>query len=150
MFGRGTWERSNRKPLVENCASIDVRELIQASRHRPISYSVMFKGNWFPLNCQMCQLEDDRLALSIEYNLRGVGDIEYSIPLQSTFSTFGVRRWFSCPIGRGDASCGKRCSKLYLPIGGKYFGCRNCYGLVYRSCQTAHSDERLTNLLCEL
>jgi hypothetical protein len=25
--------------------------------------------------------------------------------------------------------------KLYLPPGGRYFGCRHCYNLTYTSCQ---------------
>jgi len=31
--------------------------------------------------------------------------------------------------------------KLYLPPGGKYFGCRHCYNLTYKSCQ--ESDKRI-------
>jgi hypothetical protein len=28
--------------------------------------------------------------------------------------------------------------KLYLPGGGKHFGCRHCYDLTYTSCQESH------------
>jgi hypothetical protein len=31
---------------------------------------------------------------------------------------------------------------LYIPLGRKYFGCRLCYNLTYRSCQEQHKDER--------
>jgi hypothetical protein len=34
--------------------------------------------------------------------------------------------------------------KLYLPPGGRYFGCRHCYGLTYRSCQ--EHDKRVDAL----
>ena len=33
--------------------------------------------------------------------------------------------------------------QLYLPPGGRYFGCRECHGLAYRSSQEAHQEERL-------
>ena len=32
--------------------------------------------------------------------------------------------------------------KLYLPPGGKYYGCRHCYDLTYESSQTSHSRIR--------
>jgi hypothetical protein len=36
-------------------------------------------------------------------------------------------------------------SKLYLPSGGRYFGCRHCYRLTYRSVQ--ERDPKLERLL---
>jgi len=29
--------------------------------------------------------------------------------------------------------CCRRVAKLYLPLGGRYFGCRHCYNLTYQS-----------------
>jgi hypothetical protein len=26
-------------------------------------------------------------------------------------------------------------AKVYLPLGGRYYGCRHCHGLTYTSCQ---------------
>jgi hypothetical protein len=31
--------------------------------------------------------------------------------------------------------------------GGRYFGCRRCYGLTYTSCQESHQDDRLARVL---
>jgi len=39
-------------------------------------------------------------------------------------------------------ACNRRVGKLYLPPGGRYFGCRACYDLAYRSSQRAHQLER--------
>lgn len=33
--------------------------------------------------------------------------------------------------------------KLYLPPGGRYFGCRCCYQLNYTSCQESHKYDSL-------
>jgi hypothetical protein len=41
--------------------------------------------------------------------------------------------------------CNRRAGKLYLPPGGRYFGCRQCYRLTYISCQT--HDKRVDALL---
>jgi hypothetical protein len=37
--------------------------------------------------------------------------------------------------------------KLYLPGGGRYFGCRRCYRLTYRSCQESRKAGWLDRLL---
>jgi hypothetical protein len=43
----------------------------------------------------------------------------------------------------GDVACNRRAGKLYLPSGARYFGCRKCHDLTYKSCQEAHQLERL-------
>ncbi len=54
----------------------------------------------------------------------------YKVNMTTTPCNFNVMRyWFICRF------CGRRVGKLYLPSGGKYFGCRHCYDLTYRSCQ---------------
>jgi hypothetical protein len=40
--------------------------------------------------------------------------------------------------------CGRRVGKLYLPPGGRYYGCRQCHDLTYTSCQ--QSDKRVSRL----
>jgi hypothetical protein len=44
-----------------------------------------------------------------------------------------------------DVPCDRRVAKLYLPPGGRYFGCRECYRLTYRSAQ--EHDARVGALL---
>ena len=41
-------------------------------------------------------------------------------------------------------ACNRRVAKLYLPPGGRYFGCRHCYRLTYRSVQ--EHDKRVDAL----
>lgn len=50
----------------------------------------------------------------------------HSVQWQSRFELLfgGQRTWFSCP------NCQRRVARLY---GGKYFRCRDCYGLAYTS-----------------
>ena len=55
----------------------------------------------------------------------------------------GVRWWFVCPLAAGGRACGRRVRKLYLC--GRYFGCRTCHRLTYRTSQ--ESDSRVYALL---
>jgi hypothetical protein len=38
-------------------------------------------------------------------------------------------------------------SKLHLPPGGRYFGCRHCYDLTYTSCQESRKYDGLARFL---
>ena len=49
----------------------------------------------------------------------------------------GERHWMTCP------RCGRRVTKLHLPPGEIYFGCRKCYDLTYQSCQDSHKFDSL-------
>ena len=68
--------------------------------------------------------------------------LDYPVRLTSTSTPWGARRyWFSCP------RCNRRAAILYRPPGGRYYGCRRCYDLTYRSCQTSHEFDNLYNSL---
>jgi hypothetical protein len=70
--------------------------------------------------------------------------VEIPIRIQTTPMHFGgERRWFTCPLIVNGVACDRRCGKLYLPPGAKYFGCRKCHRLTYVSCQEAHKADRL-------
>lgn len=57
---------------------------------------------------------------------------DYKVPIVTTKCNFGgVRYWFLCSLSGDGMSCGRRVGKLYMPSGGKYFGCRHCYQLSY-------------------
>lgn len=73
-----------------------------------------------------------------------VGDelVSYSVELDTTHCNYGGKRyWFLCPI------CKKRVAKIYLPPKGKYFACRACHYLTYRSCNEhdARVDANIKN-----
>ena len=71
--------------------------------------------------------------------------MDYKIHLQTTRPYVGgVHWWFTCPLLRLEGACNCRVSKLYLPPGSRYYGCRHCYGLTYQSCQ--ESDKRVNFL----
>src|SRR5262249_30580411 len=73
-------------------------------------------------------------------------DVRIPVRLQATPTQFGGRRWwFTCPLRAKGVACYRRAGKLYLPPEGKFYGCRKCHGLTYRSCQEAHLGERLLN-----
>ena len=75
-------------------------------------------------------------------------DVDYRVRLTTTPLPWGgVRWWFVCPLNANGLGCGRRCGKLYLPPGGRYFGCRLCYDLTYESAQEAHKFDRFYAML---
>ncbi|KKL26700.1 hypothetical protein LCGC14_2392660 [marine sediment metagenome] len=55
----------------------------------------------------------------------------------------GVQYWFVCPCWRGGVEgkyCGRKVSKLYLPLTAYEFGCRHCYNLSYASRNVLRPD----------
>jgi hypothetical protein len=79
--------------------------------------------------------DPDGPAVVLHYRWRDAEDVRVLVRLEATpVHLGGVRWWFTCPLVRGVA-CRRRAGKLYLPPGGRYFGCRVCHDLTYRSCQ---------------
>ena len=67
-------------------------------------------------------------------------ELDYSVELVTTLCHLGGKRWwFICPLTRNGIPCGHRVRKLYQR--GRYFGCRHCHDLTYRS--TQESDSRV-------
>lgn len=86
----------------------------------------------------------DTPTVTLHYRWRNSEDVRIPIRLQTTPTQFGGERWwFTCPLIVNGVACNRRAGKLYLPPGAKYFGCRKCHGLTYRSSQEAHQAERL-------
>lgn len=83
----------------------------------------------------------DRGALRLMYAMTSANaDLDYAVRLEATPCRLGgVRWWFRCPLVKGGLACGRRVRKLYLS--GRYFGCRHCHRLTYRSQQ--ESDARV-------
>lgn len=87
---------------------------------------------------------DDAPTVTFHYRWRGTEDVRVPVRLQTTPTQFGGRRWwFTCPLAVNGVACNRRAGKLHLPPGGRYFGCRKCHNLTYRSCQEAHQSERV-------
>src|SRR5262249_22314716 len=67
----------------------------------------------------------------------------YVIRLTATTPWFrGLRWWFSVPLTLNGAPCNRRVGTLHLPPTARYFGCRQCHHLTYRSCQESHKYDR--------
>ncbi|MFN0305381.1 MAG: hypothetical protein ACKVQU_34095 [Burkholderiales bacterium] len=80
--------------------------------------------------------------IGVRYDYRDSGSIwhelHYPIPFERTACHVrGYRHWFRCPLRR----CGRRVAKLYLVE--KYFTCRNCSALSYRSQQQDATERAL-------
>ena len=118
----------NNRATTEDYHAIDVR---QWKREGWLDGARRFKTTW-TCNGQETgsinvQTFPERVVLS--YQVRGHGgeweDLRYAVPLARTPCHFGGSRvWFRCP------KCGRRVAILYS---GKYFLCRHCHRLPYRS-----------------
>src|SRR5687767_14665848 len=90
------------------------------------------------------QLRDQPPWVRLSYTVTPWGgepvDYDYKILLASTTPNYGGQRWwFVCPLTKGGRDCFRRVGKLYLPPGGRHYGCRQCYDLSYES---AHSHKQ--------
>jgi hypothetical protein len=93
---------------------------------------------------------DGSAVITLTY-LCGTEDVRIPLRLVRKASRFGSDKWwFRCPLIVEGVVCGRSVGKLYLPPGAKYFGCRHCHKLSYRSSQQAHRDERASGRHSEL
>lgn len=154
--GSGTWERrDDRKTTVEECYRLDAGRWRRAGILGP---NITRAGRW-------AWSQGGVEVAAIGYLVRtgaddGTAELSYAcrrgnaapetirdpIRLQTTRPKFGgLRWWFTCPLVTAGRPCRRRVATLYLV--GRYFGCRACHGLTYRSCQEAHRDERTARFL---
>src|SRR5262245_58476814 len=148
------WCRSGKKMVVEDCRSLDAsrwmregiltagcwqrgawawfRDAARTERTSTIDYEVNTQG--------------DPPWLRLVYTVTATRDaFDYRVRLVTTRPRFGgLRWWFVCPLVVNGRPCGRRVGKLYLPPGGRYFGCRGCHRLTYHSAQT--HDKRVDAL----
>jgi len=154
-WGSGRYEYAT-TPTVEECRSMDIDELIEATEH-PDASGYIYWGDredpdsWLSWTADGAADLDDETrvgALRFSYTLRDPRtdeseSVEYTVPLDYTECNFGgVRPWFRCP------KCRERRRKLYLPPnggGGRYL-CRECYDLGYRSSRTSGDDLKQAEL----
>ena len=70
-------------------------------------------------------------------------ELDYKARIVSTPCYFGGRRWwFICPLVINGYSCNRRVGILYM-ASGKYFGCRHCHNLIYKSSRESHRFDRV-------
>lgn len=143
-IGSGNWYRFDRKSTVEESLTLAVRDF----RGRLYPHS----SGTFTWTCAGVSRSSvgyrvtwgNHPVITLEYRCRNNEDVQIPIHLQTTPTQFGGERWwFTCPLIVDGVACNRRAGKLHLPPGAKYFGCRKCHDLTYRSCQEAHQEERL-------
>ena len=153
-YGSGRWRGHTKKHVVEDCRVLDVNRW---SREGILRKGVHHFGEW-----KWCSAATGEETSSIGYEVnttdmafpwgrlsytftRTQEHMDYKIRLQTTRTCFGgLRWWFTCPLLKRGSPCNHRVSKLYLPFGSRYYGCRHCYDLTYQSCQ--ESDKRVSFL----
>jgi hypothetical protein len=147
------WWRSSKKTTVEDCRSLDA---IRWMREGILKAGVRHYGSW----AWYRDAARTERTSAIGYEVSTLGDppwlrltytfterqdsLDYRIRLVTTRPRFGgIRWWFVCPLVTNGVACGRRVGKLYLPPGGRYYGCRHCYRLTYTSCQESRKYDGL-------
>jgi hypothetical protein len=148
MGGLGSGQRSSKKGVVEGCYSIDAADLKQwklltsgtANRAGSFGWGRDGEKNTASVS-YLLTVGTNTGTLRLMYSMKSANaDLDYSVRLVATPCHLGgVRWWFICPLVRNSVACGRRVRKLHLD--GRYFGCRYCHNLTYRSCQ--ESDSRV-------
>ena len=151
----GRWSYSDRW-TVEDCKSITTKFL---NDHKYFDGGVRSGGlSWSRSGqktgsigfCVSIMDTGDYLRLYYSQTSNETGekkDVDYKVNLAWTPCHFGGRRWwFICPLVVNGKGCGRRVGVLYLG-NGKYFGCRHCYNLTYKSSKESHQFDRLYGTL---
>lgn len=152
--GSGRWGAHSKRTTVEECRSLDSRQM---QREQVLGAGVYRVGRWgwwdaetreerASIGYEVDTRKGKAPRLGLSYNLpRTRESLDYAVLLEQSRSIGGSAPWwFCCPLVRQGRPCGARVRKLYLPPGARYFGCRRCYRLTYRSCQ--ESDKRVSAL----
>jgi hypothetical protein len=150
-FGSTRWNNHAKKYQVEQCLSLDANHLMRegilqedAHRHGFLyeAYSITSEKT-YSLGYEVDTTDMGYPWIRLFYTIKRTGEnVVYKILLTTTQPNFGgLRYWFICPLCVSGRVCCKRVRKLYLPHYAKYYGCRHCYDLAYRSSQ--ESDKRV-------
>ncbi len=154
--GSGSWYRWDKKTTVEECRHIDAGRWMREGILAP---DLRRWGGWVWTNSSTGEQTASigyevnttilRPWVRLFYTVTPHGGepepYDYKIFLTTTRPHFGgLRWWFVCPLTVSGRSCYQRVGKLYLPPGGRYYGCRRCYNLTYTSSQ--ESDKRVSRL----
>jgi hypothetical protein len=149
-FGSGNTEiRWHTKTVVESCRILDANRWMRDGALKAGIWVVGSVDWWRDRECkeqeasigiEVYTKNGEAPSVRLFYDLTKTGEsLDYYIRLQSTRPPWGgLRWWFTCPLVAHGLACNRRVGKLYLPPAGRYFGCRRCHDLTYRSCQQNH------------
>jgi len=136
-YGSTRWDWHRKKTAIEDGLSLSTTYLLREGLlKREKDVSGVFDGRDRKSSVGFSLLwRNDKPLLRLRYTASGES-VDTVYPMIATDPHWGgVRWWFYCPLSVNGRSCRRRVGKLFLPPGGKYFGCRHCYGLSYRSRQ---------------
>lgn len=143
-YGSGRWRIHVKKNTVEDCRLLDASRWM---RETYLQDRTLCSGTWHWTNVST---SEERASIAFEINTTGAEfppyvrlqysltkngeNLDYKVFLATTRPGWGgLLWWFICPLSVNGQTCGRRVRKLYLPRGGKYYGCRHCYNLSYNS-----------------
>lgn len=143
-YGSGRWGGHRKKATVEDSLTITADTFKEALDRGPGSSGLL---TWAGGSVSFRVVENGG-GPALRVTTRGkdeeVRTGDYLVQVVKTSPHYGGTRWyFLCPLVVNGRPCLRRVSKLYLPPGGLYFGCRECYGLTYTSAQESHKFDRL-------
>ncbi len=151
-FGSGRSLGTSKKDSVEDCNVLNVDKLARDRILYPGLHTfgtLTWTDSLTREEVSSCGYEVNTLGLyaswfRIIYTLTQTGEkSDCTILLTTTRPHFGgFRWWFMCPRVIEGVHCNRRVGRLYLPPGGKYYGCRVCYDLTYTSCQDSHKFDQ--------
>lgn len=147
-YGSTRWRWHDKKHTTDDCRHLSIFDL---KRENLLIPGRVRSGSWVWSN----RLTGERRSsIGYELNLKDGAsflrlhytqtsgwtgektDVDYSVPIVKTPCNFGGHRfWFICPVSVNGRYCGRRVGKLYLAPGSRYFACRHCQDLTYRSSQ---------------
>jgi hypothetical protein len=160
-YGSGRWGGHSKKATVEDALVLPIARLVRDG--------IASWGDGTPYSSKWTNTRTKEVTASITHRLEILPDesrilhfiytstnprtgekwdSNYPVRLVTTHQNFGGLRWFFlCPLVINGRPCLRRAAKLYLPPGGIYFGCRECYGLTYTSSQESHKFDGLYKVL---
>ncbi len=155
-YGSSRWLYHTKKSTVEECRVLDIGSLVRDNllQHEYSSGSITWRDYTGQVTSTVGYTLSEGL-FTLHYHFTSGWNkgkhIDLPIQIQTTEPHYGgLRYWFTCPLVKHGRACNRRVTKLYLPPGGLYYGCRHCYDLSYTSSQEAHKYERMGGELGDL
>ncbi|HQU43783.1 MAG TPA: hypothetical protein PK867_13285 [Pirellulales bacterium] len=152
-YASGRWFGHDKKTTIEDCHALDLGVLERDGAFAPWRSG---RYRWLvgeretgSIGYRVEQRHGGQHWLVLDY-VWGEAKERVVIPvaLETTRPHFGgVRWWGRCPLAVNGVACNRRARKLYLR--GRYFGCRHCHNLTYKSCQESHQRDWLYSRLAE-
>lgn len=145
----GRWGSHHKKTRVDECRSFTVAHLV-GDRVRAAGYAGKFEwrdraGTAVLASIQFVFLTATRVRLDYAWGDDARPTV-VPFDLVALPTPHGGTRYLAvCPLVVDGVPCRRRTTRLYLQPRARYFGCRTCHRLTYRSRQ-AH-DKRVTRLL---